>query len=132
AFDTLDRLHMAERFVQELLRGVPRAQRAGLVEAWVQKLPPESELALMIQVSGWLLQLDQATQEDVRKGIFELYKSNKDPDRRRALVLATVRTASRQGNEYLQYQFATSWASWLRRSEPERKHAEALYRQVVL
>jgi hypothetical protein len=129
---TLDRLRFAEAFVEELLRGVPEAERAGRVAAWVEELPPDSELALMIQVAGWLLQLAPARQEEVRAGIFELYKSNKDPDRRRALVLATVRTASRQGNEYLQYQFATSWASWLRRSAPERKYAESLYRQVVL
>lgn len=132
AFDILGRLRFAERFVQELLRGVPRPQRQGLVDAWVARLEPESELALVIQVASWLLQLDDGTEEEVRKGIFELYKNNKDPDRRRALVLATVRAASRQGNEYLQYQFATSWASWLRRGDPERKHAEALYRQVVL
>ena len=132
AFGTLDRLRFAERFVKELLRGVPRARRQGLVDGWVARLEPGSELALMIQVSHWLLQLDDATEEDVRRGIFELYKDNKDPDRRRALVLATVRAASRRGNEYLQYQFATSWASWLRRDDPERKYAEALYRQVVL
>ncbi|MDP9134755.1 MAG: hypothetical protein M3N56_08000, partial [Actinomycetota bacterium] len=132
SFDTLDRLRFAEQFVEELVRGVPEAERPALVESWVGQLAPESELALMIQVAGWLQKLDPARQEEVRAGIFELYKGNKDPDRRRALVLATVRTASRQGNEYLQYQFATSWASWLGRSEPERKYAETLYRQVVL
>jgi tetratricopeptide (TPR) repeat protein len=132
AFDTLDRLRFAEQFVEELVRGVPEAERPARVADWVDELAPESELALMIQVAGWLQQLDPARQEDVRAGIFELYKGNKDPDRRRALVLATVRTASRQGNEYLQYQFATSWASWLQRSEPERKYAESLYRQIVL
>lgn len=132
SFATLDRLRFAEAFVEELLRGVPESERAGRVAAWVDQLPPESELALMIQVAGWLLQLAPERQEEVRAGIFELYKGNKDPDRRRALVLATVRTASRQGNEYLQYQFATSWVSWLRRSAPEHKYAQSLYRQVVL
>lgn len=132
AFDTLDRLRFGEQFVEELLRGVPRAARAERVAAWGDRLEPESEIALMIQVAGWLLQLDPERQEDVRAGIFELYKANKDPDRRRALVLATVRTASREGNEYLQYQFATSWASWLKRAEPERKYAETMYRQIVL
>jgi tetratricopeptide (TPR) repeat protein len=132
SFATLDRLRFAEAFVEELLRGVPEPERAGRVAAWVDQLPADSELALMIQVAGWLLQIAPERQEEVRAGIFELYKGNKDPDRRRALVLATVRTASRQGNEYLQYQFATSWASWLRRSAPERKYAESLYRQVVL
>lgn len=135
ALDTIDRLRFAEEFVATLVRGVPTSQRIARVNAWVKRLEaqqPDSELALMVRVAGWLLQLDDATQEDVRAGIFELYKSNTDTDRRRALVLSTVRTASRLGNEYLQYQFATSWASWLRRSEPERKYAEVLYRQVVL
>jgi hypothetical protein len=135
AFSTLDRLRFAEQFVEELVRGVALAERPGRVAAEIEALEqsaPESELALVIQVAGWLQQIEPARQEEVRAGIFELYKSNKDQDRRRALVLATVRTASRQGNEYLQYQFATSWASWLQRSEPERKYAESLYRQVVL
>ncbi|HWN70279.1 MAG TPA: hypothetical protein VNM90_21715 [Haliangium sp.] len=135
SFDTLDRLRFAEQFVEELVRGVPEAERPARVEAWLGQpgqLAPESELALLLQVAGWLQKLDPTRQEEVRAGIFELYKANKDQDRRRALVLATVRTASRQGNEYLQYQFATSWASWLRRSEPERKYAETLYRQIVL
>jgi cellulose synthase operon protein C len=132
SLDTLDRLRFAEQFVEELVRGVPEAERPARVESWVGQLAPESELALMIQVAGWLQKLDPASQEDVRAGIFELYKGNKDLDRRRALVLATVRAASREGNEYLQYQFATSWASYLRRSEPERKYAESLYRQIVL
>jgi hypothetical protein len=135
SFDTLDRLRFAEQFVEELVRGVPEAERPARAEAQLQALgqiAPESELGLMIQVAGWLQKLDPASQEEVRAGIFELYKGNKDIDRRRALVLATVRAASREGNEYLQYQFATSWASWLRRSEPERKYAESLYRQIVL
>ncbi|WP_428265685.1 hypothetical protein [Haliangium sp.] len=133
--DTLDRLRFAEQFVAELVRGVPRAERGPKVQAWVDTLSkdePQSELTLVIQVAGLLQQLDRDNQEDVRASIFELYKANKDPDRRRALVLATVRTAAREGNEYLQYQFATSWASWLQRSMPERKYAETLYRQVVL
>jgi tetratricopeptide (TPR) repeat protein len=131
SLDTLDRLRFAEQFVEELVRGVPEAERPARVEALGQ-IAPESELGLMIQVAGWLQKLDPTSQEEVRAGIFELYKGNKDIDRRRALVLATVRAASREGNEYLQYQFATSWASWLRRSEPERKYAETLYRQIVL
>lgn len=130
--DTIDRLRFAEMFVAELVRGVPHKRRDALLAGWVEKLEPDSELSLTIQVAGWLQQLKRDNQEEVRKGIFELYKQNKDPDRRRALVLATVRTAAREGNEYLQYQFATSWASWLKRSEPERKYAESLYRQVVL
>lgn len=132
AFDTLTRLHYAEAFVDELFRGVPHERRPALVEPWLRQLQDDSELALMLRIASWLLQLSDERQEEVRAGIFELYKQNRQPDRRRALVLATVRTAARVGNEYLQYQFATSWASWLKRTEPERKHAETLYRTIVL
>ncbi|MCG8423415.1 MAG: hypothetical protein MJE77_36405 [Proteobacteria bacterium] len=132
ALDTLERLRFAENFVAELLRGVAKKQHAALIDTWVDKVQPDSEIALMVQVARWLIQLDNDSQEQVRGGIFELYKDNRDPDRRRALVLATVRTASRLGNEYLQYQFSKSWTSGIRRSEPERKYAEALYRQIVL
>ncbi|HVZ34695.1 MAG TPA: hypothetical protein VG963_19840, partial [Polyangiaceae bacterium] len=36
------------------------------------------------------------------------------------------------GNEYVQYQFVTTWASSLAPDQPERKNAEALYNGVVL
>jgi hypothetical protein len=68
----------------------------------------------------------------VRAQLFELYKANKDPDRRRALVLATLRAAAREGSEYVQYQFVTSWVSSLAHRDPERKHAEALFEAIVL
>src|SRR5690606_5727803 len=87
SFDTLDRLRFAEQFVEELVRGVPASERAGRLSYHIGALAeqaPESELALMTQVAGWLQQLDPARQEEVRAGIFELYKSNDDPDRRRA------------------------------------------------
>ena len=132
SFDTLARLRYAEEFVAELFRGQPVDKRPQLVNDWVSRLPEDSELVLMLQIAGWLLDLSDERQEEVRKGIYQLYRKNKQPDRRRALVLATVRTAGRLGNEYLQYQFMTSWASFLRRAEPERKHAEELYRQIVL
>ncbi len=132
AFDELERLHFAELLVHELVRGVPVPQRPPRVEAQLAELPQDSEAALMLHVAGWLLRLDEGNQEEVRRGLFDIYKKNRDVDRRRALVLATIRMAARLGNEYLQYQFATSWASWLKRSNPERRYAEELYRLVVL
>ncbi|ACY16578.1 hypothetical protein [Haliangium ochraceum] len=132
ALGTLERLRFAEAFVEELARGVPHGERRARIDAWIEQLDPASEIALTIEVAAWLLQLSPENQEEVRAGIFALYRANKDPDRRRALVLATVRTAAREGNDYLQYQFSNSWTSGLRRAAAERKYAEDLFRQVVL
>jgi hypothetical protein len=127
-----ERLKYAQRFVAELTRGRSRpAREQALVQA-LESVAHESELGLLLQVEAALLPLDDANQDAVRASLFELYQDNKDADRRRALVLSTLRTAARAGNEYLQYQFVNSWASSLRRADPERKYAEALYDSVVL
>ncbi len=132
ALDPLRRLHHAERLVAELGRGLPPAERRARLAAEREALAPDSAAALMVDAQLWLLRLGELDEEEVRAGLFDLYKTNRKFDRRRALVLAVVRTASRLGNAYLQYQFTTSWASWLKRAHPERKYAEALYRRVVL
>ncbi|MBW2703307.1 MAG: PD40 domain-containing protein [Deltaproteobacteria bacterium] len=130
--DTLRRLIHGEAYVAELVRGLPQAERLSMVQKSMEGLAEDCELALVLGVAAELFSLDDANQEQVRKNLFERYKANRDVDRRRALVMATVRMASASGNEYLQYQFATSWASWLKRDHPERKYAEALFRKVVM
>lgn len=130
--DSGGRLEYAERFVAELGRGRSRAARAEALDAELAQADAQSELGLRLQVERVLLGLDDTSEEAVRAQLFELYKANKDADRRRALVLATLRAAAKAGNEYVQYQFVTSWASSLAQSQPERKYAEALYDAIVL
>lgn len=130
--DVAERLEYARRFVEELGRGRSRTARVAAVAAAKQRVQEDSELALLLDVEAALLTLDDENQEEVRKTIFALYTKNKDPDRRRALVLDTLRAAAKLGNEYLQYQFVTSWASSLKRAHPERKYAEQLYNDIVL
>jgi hypothetical protein len=132
ALDTAGRLRYARAFVSEVSRGVPRDQRGRALSDWRDQVDAESEIALLLDVELALLGLSDETQEDKRKTLFDLYKKNRDEDRRRALVLSTVRFAADVGNEYLQYQFATSWAGSLRQQDPERKYAEQLYRDIVL
>jgi hypothetical protein len=126
------RLEYAERFVTELARGRTRAARVDAITAAQAQVDASSELGLRLAVEKILSNLDDARQEAVRAELFELYKQNKDVDRRRALVLSTVSAAARAGNEYVQYQFVTSWVSSLDRRNPERKYAEELYDDIVL
>src|SRR5690606_33253178 len=130
--DTAERLEYAERYVTELGRGRGREARAEAIAAALSEVDPASELGLRLEIERVLLTLDDAAQASGRKELFELYKSNKDADRRRALALATLRAAAKAGNEYVQYQFVTTWASSLAPTHPERKHGEALYDDIVL
>jgi cellulose synthase operon protein C len=132
ALDTARRLEYAERFVRELARGRTRSARLQALATAETQVDAQSELGLLLAVEKVLATLDDASQEAVRAQIFELYKQNKDTDRRRALVLSTLSAAAKAGNEYVQYQFVTSWVSSLSRKHPERKYAEALYRDIVL
>lgn len=127
-----ERLEYADQFVNELSRGRSRAERAKAIPEYRAQTADGSELALMLDVEAALLKLDDETQEEVRKAIFALYTQNKQPERRRALVLATLRTAAKLGNEYVQYQFVNSWVSSVRRASAERKYAEQLYDAIVL
>ncbi len=129
---SLDRLRYAEYFVRELFRGEPTARRQELAREWIPKLDPESETALMLTVSTLLLPLDVKTEEEINKTLFELYKKTKDKDRRKALVLTTISEAARTNTSLMQAQFINTWASYLKRSDPERKYAEDLFSSIFL
>jgi hypothetical protein len=143
--DSAGKLEYAERFVTELARGRGREARARAIEHELAQVEATSELGLRLSVEKVLLGLgassaaasgataqEAVAEEAVRAQLFELYKANKDPDRRRALVLAALRAAARAGSEYVQYQFVTTWASSLAQSHPERKYAEELFDAIVL
>ncbi|MGM0576127.1 MAG: hypothetical protein ACQEXJ_10400 [Myxococcota bacterium] len=132
AFDSLERLRWADRLVRTLFRGVDRSRRQDLVEAWLERVEEGSEAALLLRVHGWLNGLTRDSSEWVRAGLFEIYRRQMDADRRKALVLTTVERALAHDDRYLAYEFANSWASWLKRAHPERKYAEALYTRVML
>lgn len=132
ALDLTDRLFFANAYAETLLRGVADRDRLGLVEAHLTRTAPETELRLRLELERWLLGMGQRDPEDVRKGIFELYRGVKDLERRKALVLTTARRAASADEEYLLYEFSNSFVSWLKRAEPERRRAEDLYRLVVL
>lgn len=132
-----EQLRYAEQFARALFRGVPITQRRALLTDWQKKLPPDSSLAFMLSVEGILLQLQEAAvpadaQEPVRASLFALYKEHKSFDRRKALVLATVRAAANLSGDVLLYEFSNTWVSGLKRGTAERRHAELLYRSVVL
>ncbi|MCB9662431.1 MAG: PD40 domain-containing protein [Sandaracinaceae bacterium] len=138
----------------ELTRGRGRAAGSAALANLRASVPDGGELALMLDVElalrtlldplpenadarelGEEAELAAATrrvEEAARERLFTLYTADQDPDRRRAIALRTVQFASRHGSEYLQYQFATTWASGVRPDAPERRYAEELYRAIVL
>lgn len=126
------RLTHSRAYIDELVRGVPTAARAALLRDRLAAFPRESELGLMLDIEEALATLDGTNEEAVRERIFARYKETKDVDHRRALSVRTVEAASRKGNEFLQYQFVTTWASSLRPEDAERPYGEALFHAVVL
>ncbi len=132
ALDLTDRLFFANAYAEALLRGVADQDRPGLVEAHLARTGPETEVHLRLELERWLLGMGRRDPEEVRKGIFELYRSAKAVERRKALVLTTAERAASADEEYILYEFANSFVSWLKRAEPERRRAEDLYRLVVL
>ncbi|MCA9532820.1 MAG: PD40 domain-containing protein [Myxococcales bacterium] len=154
ALSVQERIVQALDVVTELTRGRAReAANAALQQAHASA-PAGGELALMLEVELALRTLldplessaderelgDEAgraaavrrVEEAARERLFALYTGDQDTDRRRAIALRTVQFASRHGSEYLQYQFATTWASGVRAEAPERRYAEELYRAIVL
>lgn len=130
-----DRIRYADAYLKELERGRSRAELPALIQAARDQAPRNSELALVLDLEGYLLQLpkeeDRARSEEVLKGVFGLYTRTLSIDRRRTLINATVRQAAAQDNDYLMYQFANAWVSYLPRSAAEWHHAERLYRRAV-
>lgn len=127
-----ERLGYGAAFVQELGRGRGAAEARRRLEAERARTDPRSDLGFRLELEGWLQQLRPDNQEPVRKGVFDLYGANSDPDRRRALIVATVGRAAAQDSEYVSYNFATTWASGLPLTSAERRYAVRLYEQIVL
>lgn len=138
-----DRLRYAGRLVQELSRGRDRSALPAILQTYRQEVMqsgPEGqdgEIAYLLELEGWLLQLTpeaakaEARAEQVRKGVFDLYRRHKSLARRRALITATILRAAAVDSAYLTYQFANTWVSGLPLTRAERRYAEQLYRQVV-
>lgn len=154
ALPVQDRIIQALDVVTELTRGRERTAANAALEAARANAAEGSELRLMLDVElalrGLLAPVEanlaetelrddaaraaavRAVEEAARERIFALYTADRDVDRRRAIALRTVQFASRHGSEYLQYQFATTWASGVRPEAPERRYAEELFRAIVL
>lgn len=127
-----DRFFFADAYVKTLLTGKSREEQAKLVEDEFLKAQEGSEIRFRLALERYLLQLGKSDPEELRKKIFEMYKENKELERRKALVLTTAERALKEDEEYILYQFTNSFVSWLRRAEPERHYAESLYRDVIL
>ncbi|MBK6577731.1 MAG: PD40 domain-containing protein [Sandaracinaceae bacterium] len=154
ALSVQERIVQALDVVSELTRGRERQAADMALEAARARSPEGGELRLMLDVELALRSLltplevrlaeteltddaarahaTRAVEEAARERIFALYTGDTNVDRRRAIALRTVQFASRHGSEYLQYQFATTWASGVRPEAPERRYAEELYRAIVL
>ncbi|MGZ6143158.1 MAG: hypothetical protein ACXWLM_07455, partial [Myxococcales bacterium] len=130
ALDERERLDFADRYVGWLLRGKTAAEVGPLLDA--EHDEPGGELGFRLDLERRLQGLTPQTQDEVRGRVFELYKANKSFDRRRALVDITVRRAARQDDDFLLYQFADTWVSYVKPEQAERRPAEDLYRQVVM
>jgi Tol biopolymer transport system component len=122
----------AQAFVRELARGAGPAERARRADEWLKRVDPDSDLAFLLALERALADLTPETQEPVRARVFDIYRRNKELERRKALVGATVRGAVAADNEYLLYQFADTWVSFVPRERAERRYAEALFRDAVL
>lgn len=132
AIDPVDRFHFADRYVDVLGRGQSRAERGRRIADALPRAPVGSELAFRLELETRLADLGTKDPEEVRKGIFEMYRGTTDPDRRKALVLVTAQRAAAADQEFVLYEFSNSWVSWLKRESSERRYAEALYRSVVV
>ena len=129
---SLDRLRYAEYFVRELFRGEPIARRPELAKDWLPRLDPDSDTAYLLTVATLLLPLDAKNEKEINKALFELFKKNDTPERRKAVTLAAIAESSKKNSGFLQYQFITVWTSNVRKADPERKYAEELYRNILL
>jgi len=124
-------LDHAEAFVRELVRGARGPARAARIERWLGRVAPDSDLAFLLELERALADLTPDTQDDVRARVFVLYRRNKELARRRALIAATVRQALALDSEFLLYEFAESWVSYVPRERALRRNAERLYRDAV-
>lgn len=132
ALRPLERYRYAQGLVDELRRGRSRAERRSLVAQWRTRAQDSPEAALLLEVEAALLGIGAGPIDGVRKGIFGAYRRTKEPEGRKALVAATLRRALLTDEEFLLYQFANTWVSYVDRAHGERRYAERIYRDTVL
>ena len=143
----VERLSLADRFVALLLRGRSQAERAALLDFWRTRsgplaLPADGVLAMRLELERSLSLVgkrgadgatrDEAQDEAARAEVFALYRRQRELDRRRAIVRATLAHAAAVDSGELLYQFANTWASFVPRDHPERPSAIGVFRQVAL
>ncbi len=130
------RLYYAQRFVKEKTLGKSLQEKQQTVADILSNLDLDEsvseELQVVLTLTGYLLEIGQAAEEEVRKKIFALYKKNKKMVVRKVIIASTLKYAAQKGKDYLLYQFANSWVSWLKKAQSERRYAEKVYLAVIL
>ena len=127
-----DRLFLADRFTDWLVRGRPARERRGLIKQALKYPAIGTALKYRLKTALLLLDIGKMKPEEVRKRLFSLYKSDRSVEMRKVLVQNTASKSADKDQEYLLYQFSNSWVSFLKKSQSERKYAEDLYRETVL
>lgn len=137
-----DRIEMTERLLKATCKGLPRKDRLARVKKLRKRVEVDSEAAFRLELQAKLLALRRfgpdhnkqadANAESVRKELFQHYRYHREFPRRKTLVRATMKAASRADSGYLMYQFANTWISMVSRKHAERPAAESLFRQVLL
>ena len=133
ALDERTRLGFAGELVNELVRGRPPGEHARLLDT--VKAPAGSTLAMRVALERALIGLATmapAALEGVKKELLALYEANPDFERRRTLVAVTERRAEELDDDSLLFAVASAWVKQVGRDAAERRHAEALFRDVEL
>ena len=126
------RIAMTEQLLTLRTRGRSTSQKKAQVQALRKRVEVDSEAAFRLELEAMLLELGEDNAEDVRKKVFHHYRYHREPERRQALLAATMRAAAARNSGYLMYQFANTWVSMVRRAHAGRPTAEALFKQVLL
>ncbi|WP_162531693.1 PD40 domain-containing protein [Methylomicrobium alcaliphilum] len=132
AFSERERLRYADAYKRSLLQGLARREQRQSLAKRLETVEPDSPLGFMLSIESHLLATDAASQAITQDHLTSLFQETGSFERRRALIMSAIDHAAYNDYQQLLYTMGSLWLDTVLVGHPERKHAEAIFADIVL
>ncbi len=133
ALDATDRLDYARAAVRAMVRGLPLAEAEAVLARERAATPGDSELGFALDLARGLLAIRDGNPPPAAcDALIALYRTQRRPDRQRAVVLDAVRRASDFNADQVIEALAQEYIKDVKPGTKERRRAERLYLRTMV
>ena len=132
AFSERERLRYADAYKRSLLQGLARREQRQSLAKRLETVEPDSPLGFMLSIESQLMATDADSQAITHDRLTSLFQETDAFERRRALIMTAIDHAAHNDYQQLLYAMGALWLDTVPVGHPERKHAEAIFADIVL